>query len=233
MKKLAVCLSGVPKHSNIGYESIQKYFPDADIFAQIWDTTSLDITNKTAYSYHTYSVLAKPEDVINKYKPKLYKIDNFSYHNNAWLETKQNYENQGVVISQHSTSMLSMFYALTESFRLKNIYEKTNNFKYDNVIRMRYDSNIINWQSNYLEIKNTIFIPIGGDNAKDGINDQFSFGDNETMNKVGYIFNNLDNIILSCKLYNPEFCFAEHLRRVNILPNNVTRINIQVNINGN
>ena len=229
--RIAILLSGIPKLCNKSYDSIQAWFPGADIFIHVWDVDIKDVNEKTAYAHNTYKEVWKVSDVLAKFSPKKHCVENFAVKNNEWMVVKGQYEKDNILISQHSTSMLSMFYGLYEVSKLKQQYEKENNFKYDMVVRMRFDSDVSTWENQHEGVKNTLHIPEGRDYAKDGINDQFCFGDSDIMNMTCDCYPNLDDIVQSTKLYNPEFCFAEHLRRCKILPDKVERIKIDVNIN--
>ena len=229
MNKIAIILSGVPKFAHRSNESIKKWFPSADVFAHIWDTKIEHINRSTSFQPTKYSDIWNIQRVFNNFKFTRYETEDFKDKNDYWYngvikEYKQlevNLGNSHEGIEDFGTSIISMFYSLNQAIKLKQQHEIENNFKYDAVIRMRYDSDVYNWN---LQISNNIlYIPDINDNAFNGINDQFCYGDSQIMDEACSCYNSLDEIVKSTKIYNPEFCFAEHLRRCNIIPNRISR----------
>jgi len=229
MNKIAIILSGVPKFAHRSNESIRKWFPSADVFAHIWDTKAEYINRSSSFHPTSYTDVWDVSRVLNNFKFIKYEIQDFKDKNDYWhngiikeyKEIGVNLGNSHEGIEDFGTSITSMFYSLNQALKLKQQHEIENNFKYDAVIRMRFDSDVYNWN---LQISNNmLYIPNSYDYAKDGINDQFCYGDSQVMDEACSCYNGLDEIVRSTKIYNPEFCFAEHLRRCNIIPNRISR----------
>ncbi|CAB5226441.1 hypothetical protein UFOVP760_216 [uncultured Caudovirales phage] len=183
--KIAICLSGIIKHWRNSYNSIQKWFPDADIFIHTWNIKPHEITPTTAYSYSKYTSIESNFDIANTvkaYTPKLFVIDNFSYASKLFFAQRDELIQRGADVDSR-ISLYSMTYSIREACRLKKAYEVTNNFIYDIVIRMRFDTELPLWCHNTAYHSDAIVIPEGQDFAEKGINDQFSYGDNDWKNK--------------------------------------------------
>lgn len=107
------------------------------------------------------------------------------------------------------TNFLKMLYAYKQANDLKNIWEDINGFKYDIVIKSRFDLKLI--EPIDLKITNdSIFIPIGCDHL-DGYNDLFAYGSSDNMN---YYFNLYDNTLQYLKNgieFHPESLLKYHL----------------------
>jgi hypothetical protein len=112
------------------------------------------------------------------------------------------------------------------SNNLKIVFEKENNYSFDIVYRMRFDSEILNLEflpKEKIE-SNTIFIP-GVHKDFGGINDQFAFGSSQSMDKYSNLFNNIENFDVHS--YNPEEILLKYLLTQNL---EIKRSNLNVNI---
>lgn len=77
-------------------------------------------------------------------------------------------------------TVFRMWYSIKQANLLKSMYESENGFKYDIVIKSRFDLDLIDENIFLKTDKNTIFIPIGWDH-RDGCNDLFAYGDSDSM----------------------------------------------------
>jgi hypothetical protein len=223
-QRTAVCISGIPKYWNNGLNSVQQYFSNADVFIFTWNISRNDINSDTVWSDHNhYNDIGTPEGVIAAYKPKEFLIESFSEKNVVWQEQRKKYR------SGLSVSHLSNFYGRREVTRLKRNYELKNNFQYDLVIWMRFDSCIRTWNTVHEDKNNLIFIPNGCDYG--GMNDQFCYGNSELMDLVGECYTDLDNIVIETNIYAPEANYNTYLQKVGILPGKLMRTDVAININ--
>jgi hypothetical protein len=122
--KTAVLISGkcLPKfdyYFNSIYETVIKPF-NSDVFISTW---SNDVINF--------------EDVIKLYKPKKINIENFDKFY-AIQDFNDFLKNNNIQVSD---SMYPMFYKLYDVNNLRLNYELENKFKYDLIIRIRFDLN--------------------------------------------------------------------------------------------
>ena len=139
-------------------------------------------------------------DILNQlYNPKGIQFDKYpmlSVHsNNVATETNPN-------------SLVRMLYGINKANRLKSDYEVANGFKYDFVIRTRFDLEY----SQPLELKNfnDITIPIGWDH-RGGYNDTFAYGSSEAMDYYASLINNLQTYLNEGALLHPESLLKYHL----------------------
>jgi hypothetical protein len=202
--KIAICLSGQPRHLTLGYEMINKFIiqPNAeyniDFFIHTWyDEEDVDkLFNSAQYTIsNNIGVLLKDSDIIIKdlYKPKKFLIepqknfDKYVKNTEASDNAKQN-------------SLCSLFYSMYISNNLKRDYEDQNNFSYDLVLRTRTDliyySPII--FNNYINNLNSINIP------KKYFMDQEAYNNKDKPIPDIFAFSNTKNMNIFCSVY-PEF----------------------------
>jgi hypothetical protein len=191
--RIAVCLSGQIRPSTFkkSYESI---------YNSIIKHHNPDI--------FVHSWLDDAEDgkdlVIQTYNPKKYIID--SYSPNTPSETNYNFR--------------SMFKSIYESNRLKIEYELENNFKYDIVIRCRFDIVIDEIRDFSVYSKDMLIAKSGTLDGLPVINDIFAFGSSETMDVYSDVINHLETIIEKLKSKQRTLCaetiISQHLTNHNI-----------------
>jgi hypothetical protein len=157
----AISFSGQSRFVLEGFESLRKNlrdFDNYDIFIHTWEGP----LNKDCYLYEPKSI------IIEKQKPVVP------------LSVKE--------YSHAAAVHFSMFYTMKESLRLLSEYEQTNNFKYDLVVRTRFD---IGLQSKIdleeFNLKEGVYSPDVCANPK-VISDWFNFSTS-------------DNIKLYCEIY--------------------------------
>jgi len=165
------------------YESIIKQY-EPDIFI--------------SYNYDTNVEVNL--DILNQlYNPKQIQFDKYPMlsvdSNNVATETNPN-------------SLVRMLYGIDKVNELKSNYEVANGFKYDFVIRTRFDLEY----SQPLELKNfnDITIPIGWDH-RGGYNDTFAYGSSEAMDYYASLINNLQTYLNEGALLHPELLLKYHL----------------------
>lgn len=198
--KIALCLSGLPRQVEEGFPYIKQAILDrydVDVFAHTWVEDPWRNTNqvtmeppKTDYETRTNEV----SKILKLYKPKSFSID--QYH--IRQETYQS--NPNYILCTRYCSMLESVFIANE---LKKRYEEQNHFKYDCVIRCRYDYGIIgliNFES--FDLKNHLYVRWAEQQISDAISDQFAFGTSERMD-------------IWCDLYNHMYEMAEEYIRNN------------------
>ncbi len=138
MKKIAICLSGQPRYISDGYlnlnrEILSKY--DVDFFIHTWFDpnyvgSKFDFSPLNSYNRSGIWEINTIEKINELYQPlKIYyePQKQFNIYNDV------SYEKQSPI------ALYSMYYSIWKSNELKKEYENKNNFKYDCVIRTRFD----------------------------------------------------------------------------------------------
>lgn len=184
--KVALCFGGQPRylHQTFGYWKnciLDRYQPD--VFVHSWNTPDAETgrTDPTLY-----------DQILSLYQPRSctlesgIQIDTSIYKERIW---------------PHRTTphgVLSQWYSVCHSLRQRQQYEQHNNFKYDVVVRARFD-----WflESVDLEINdcwNIALTPtLAGHRFRlrgqvlTGINDQFGYGTSTTADVMQGIFDHI------------------------------------------
>jgi hypothetical protein len=239
-KKIAICLSGIPKYWEKGLTSFQSFLPYADIFIHIWKIHENSEINKyTSGNWGAYNNITQIDynKLLQLYGPKKYFIQDFNIKKEYFAKQKAKYflnknDTRGVRRGEEqSLSQLSMFYSLREACRLKNLHEKENNFIYDTVVRMRFDSEIRSIPDlQTFNCEDNIYIPEGRDWG--GINDQFFFGSSAVMDMVCECYTFYDILVEKTNFYGPEVVFKKYLETF-LPPQNIKRENFFIEINNN
>lgn len=163
MKK-AISFSGQSRFVREGLESLRvnlSNFEEYDIFIHTWESPR----SKDVLLYNPKNCIIEPQRQVVPSIVKEYSPEHFTH--------------------------FSMFYTMKESLRLKKEYEIANNFKYDLVIRTRFDV--------YLESKlnptdynleSGVFSPdVCGNPAV--ISDWFNFSNSDNMDVYSEIYDNI------------------------------------------
>jgi hypothetical protein len=203
---IAVCLSGSIKNTK-SIEYIEKLSNKhlVYIFIHTWNISNLDEFNSTLWSKSNTLELEN----INLFNPKKILIEDFSDRQILLqnLFNAADFKNK----ARHDIGTVSMYYSIFKSNELKKEYEKENNITFDCVIRSRFDSDIIS----ELEIESydlsKVNIPIGKDWG--GLNDQFAFGNSDSMDIYSDLINNLSSVN---SLYHPETMLQNYITLKNL-----------------
>lgn len=163
MKK-AISFSGQSRFVKEGYETLKRNLQDFssyDVFIHTW---SGDL-NKDCQLYKPKKILIEPQKYV---MPSIVK----EYTNAHFIH-------------------FSMFYSMKESLKLKSEYEKENNFKYDLVIRTRFDISLEDpLQPEQYNLNQKIYSPdVCGNPAV--ISDWFNFSNSSTIDVYGEIYDNI------------------------------------------
>jgi len=205
MSTIALCLSGQIRSFDLVKKSLadrllSKY--EIDIFCHFWHRYD-------GISYQSYFHLENPEmgtDGTNYGKFNDYKIEDIV----SFLKPKSlKYEFPS--IPENSKSML---YSVRESNNLKTEYEKLKGFKYDIVIKSRYDL-FYERDINLLETIDNVVYTINRPGGKGGINDWFVYGKSDEMSifmDTYSTFEDSNRVKDPC----PESLYLEQIRNHNI-----------------
>lgn len=197
--KVAVCLSGQIRSFNYVRQSLKDHLIDpynCDVFCHCWHKHD-DSAYKNDFNDHDTTPYGKYTDyditdVVNFLKPISFCFDYPTF-------------------SENTKSMLR---SITRSNDLKKEYERVNNFKYDVVVRVRWDllySEKINLH-NCAEKQVYLMDRPGGCG---GINDWFAYGNSNTMDTYAKVYNDnegTERIKQPC----PEGILGAHLNANNI-----------------
>jgi hypothetical protein len=178
--KIACCISGLPSQKIVNHlQYISRYNTIFDFF--IFFIDSVDDSTKTQINN-----MMQPKDI------QFAKLQPFNFDARFKEPDKQG--------PKHSA--FSMFYGISQVQKMRQQYEKKNNFIYDIVIRFRYDIHFLEDVNEIIKrleptLTNTnIVFPFHAHHI--GICDQLWFGRSVTMNKfVGmfdWIYSNLDKM---------------------------------------
>jgi hypothetical protein len=188
--KIAICLSGQPRYLEDGilqiYQNITSKYKDVDFFVHTWwndEMAGKPMQLSTKLNYGRSYTWDK--DTINKikfvYNPKLMTYESQKDFN---IYPDVNYELCSPI------SPYSMFYSIREANNLKSKWENDNNFKYDLVIRCRFD---IEFKKFNLDLdvidNNKMYIYSMGNGFP---NDQFAISSSNNMDYYSNLYDNLE-----------------------------------------
>lgn len=206
--KIALCLTGLPRHYKDGYEYYAKNLLkqyDVDVFFHTWDDT-------------------EHEEVAKLYKPKDYSVSkklDANAINNMYTKCVD-------AVNFPAYATVSSFYSIFNSCRLKTNYEMQHGFKYDWVIKTRFDYalNII-LPLNDLD-KSKVYVP----NCRytpehDFCNDQFAFSSSINMNKYMSTYLLMDHFYEHRTLMNAEDMLSANLKYHNLIGEKLIYVNMQ------
>jgi hypothetical protein len=166
--KIALCYSGQPRTWRKCHEGHMKFIDrlkshfgaEVDVFCHAWDFNTLPHAllakpgeeNKPDFLRVTAEMLSEEEkaEIIQAYKPKSFLFENQAISKQKNLDL---YFNALKNINEHGSASIefagSQFYAVMRSAALKKKYEFDNDFRYDMCIRIRYDLQLNDHQTNW------------------------------------------------------------------------------------
>jgi hypothetical protein len=182
--RIAVCLSGQPRFLDNGYqqifEKIISKYNDVDFFIHTWWNDD-ELNAKGANRNYTFNVDTL-KIIMDYYKPRIILNEpqmNFNIYKDVDYETI------------NPISPYSMFYSIKIANDLKSYYENKNNFKYDVVIRCRFDISIENFDINLSEIDlSYIYTDTVGN---DFPNDQLAISSSENMDYYSSLYDKIND----------------------------------------
>lgn len=172
--KIAVCLSGHSRNYKDNYPNLS--IP-VDYFISSCSDSGLPNEKTLPFvSYHLNNEIiterANVDEIIELYKPK-----SFEFLNDKFIPIElKKFNNHKTLKGGLLIQIGMMFYRIHKANLLKKEYELINNFKYDFVIRSRFDVkvNSINLNRNYLAIYN----------KENSISDLFFMGSSHVMDSI-------------------------------------------------
>jgi hypothetical protein len=205
--KIALCVSGQPREISLALEQLKNnvIIPNNidDIFIHTWYHPSCD--NKPFDSAQP----AQEDGRLGKWKPNTDKIILETLNPKKYIfESPNEFDDYKDLPGQPSAiqnKMVSIFYSIWKANELKKQFEEENNFKYDIVIRVRFDlfyydsliieehinENTINTilvSSRFQSIRQNDSYPINGGGHYSSMVDTFAFGTSENMDKFCSVY---------------------------------------------
>lgn len=204
--RVAVCFSG-------HLRSIQKTFPflknylitpnNADVFISTWDTVGFDKGKGDAstVSITTSSIM---DWIFANLRPTQILVEKLFNFNG------EKYRPRSIEV-RDPNNVLGMYYKIQSANRLKTKYEKDNKFKYDFVIRCRFDITLDRplIVSSYLPSK--LYLPDSFRWGKNAENDKIAFGSSDFMDKYSNVFDNIDKYYEDGCVFHPETILGHHV----------------------
>lgn len=209
--KTALLLSGQLRNAKDSYPLIKKNLIDvynADVFISTWsDSHKIGKSVLAGGSSPDDSTI---DEVIGMYKPITIEVDKYEdelvqkfkkmfspYEANAPFETKP-------------LAVFMMWYKTWKVNQLRINYQKINHFKYDTIIKSRFDLDCDSEIQIIDPQPNQIYIPKGWD-WKMGYNDLFALGNDSVMNYYCDMFNNLIPMLDDGHMFHPEYLMKAYL----------------------
>ena len=175
-KKIALVFSGQPRFISIGAAEQLKLLPEADVFFHTWELNSKD--DIAPWIDSTKIIFENIETIIQNPQTKKYEISrNQRTSQKKWT---------------HKDSLYSMYHSIYRADKLRQEYESINNFKYDVVIKTRFD--YLPWGRMLVDVKpNIVFTPkLRHYPYRDC--DYFFVADSTTMSRITNLFKHFDEL---------------------------------------
>lgn len=212
-KKIALVFSGQSRFALQGARQVQKYISsdgssDVDIFFHTWEQESNAIFPHWIDSKDLIFVDAK--SLISELKPKKYLIES--------QDVLPEIDLTGVCLTDaNPRSIFSMFYSMHEADKLRQHYEWEQGFKYDLVIRSRFDYFPIGKMA-FENVANNVCIFPDLLRNKMAYCDWFFWGNSDAMTKVQNVIENFSSLIDMNVLFCGEELLKANLNLVNVDP---------------
>jgi hypothetical protein len=191
--KIALCLSGLIRHSFFCFPYIYQTFLnqdlDVDVFIHTWNDSP----------------------TINLYNPKKYKIEN---ETDVINHIRPQIPLDGVRIEGNVNNNIKMFYSIKKCFELVPD-------DYDVVIRCRFDLflrdkiDLKHWVDKILSNEIDLYIPNERFNMG-GVNDQLAIGSYNGMKIYSDCIMYLNNLSKTLNRWHPESLLGTHLNQYNL-----------------
>lgn len=185
--RIALCLSGLPRAIEEAYPYIKKALletkHEVDIFAHAWLEDPWREGSHEKYltpvlEYETR--LDQIKKILDIYKPKSFQVDSYHIRQEYYQSSKE------YILYTRYCSMLESVYIANN---LKKRYEEQNHFKYDCVIRCRYDTGFLHsFDFESYDLENYVYVPDVGKDPMHHLNDMFAFSCSERMDKWCELF---------------------------------------------
>lgn len=217
--RIAICFSGALRQFKSCYSSFEKHILkagsyDVDIFVSIWNTKIRHFKKQVADegSFSEMKNLYSPvsvniEDYDKNKRQLLYletKMDKFQRkaQKEHRCRNKHRKDKCRFCGSNNIHNQIGQLYNIWKANQLKSEYEIKNNFKYDLVIRNRFDNLFFSSLTDSVaeQVSNgNVWVPYGFDDLPEyggGINDQFAIGSSESMDFYSSMFPNMYDLAM-------------------------------------
>lgn len=205
--KIALSYSGFIRSFSKAFDNhlntvIQDF--DCDIYCHMWDSFGFGRIGEIYDSRYDKISMYEIDNLLSKIKPTKFIFEKYEEFEPKLDDLLKN----NVKEFPFCKNVLSMHYKIYQS----NDLILKSNIKYDIVIRLRPD-HFLNQKINFKKIhENSIYTSLTPSrNNGGGVNDQFAYGNLDSMKKYSNLYNNwhiLNNNRRNC---NPEHIFREHL----------------------
>jgi hypothetical protein len=217
--KVALCLSGQPRGLKESFYSIKEKVIDinnCDVFAHVWIDES--VRGKPFRKDVLTDIFCEDTEnfILENYKPKKYTFEAQKYFEKEYRDSHRFSCYNPITNPRPSFNIQSMFYSILKSNELKSTFENENNFKYDCVIRCRFDYtfsenfeislNDLEYLHTKSDCKHTFY----------AINDHIAYSNSENMNVYSNVFNHLQNYYALGIEFNPEVLLGYHITKSKI-----------------
>lgn len=146
-QRVALCFYGQPRFYNSrSYTWIKKMILDVyrpDVFFHTWWSPD-DVGKQYSAAPQIHLNVGVEDDVVNQLVA-LYRPTRFSYEPSREFPRPEEWVYKKVINEYVPTNMMSMYYSMKQVRDMKRDHEKENGFKYDWVIRMRFDVDIFSF----------------------------------------------------------------------------------------
>ena len=244
--KLAICLSGHTRTYKHTLESvvdhvIKKFPGTVDVFIHTYNTSGFkpkqgDNTSNESIFLDSNQIV----EVLQSYNPKLFLMeDNMQVIKNS----QPHFWDKRVRVQPETNvqAVLSMYYSIKKSNELKSIYEAQNNFKYDVVMRLRFDDLIKRQDSfDFSSVQEGfVYVPNidglnynarshGGWSWRGGLNDQLGFGTSATMDIYSSVYDEILPMYNGGVWFHPETMLKHQITKHKLKPFLVDEIEFEL-----
>jgi len=215
--RIALCLSGQSRFLEEGYREVIYPFilenNNVDVFIHTWaideNQEGKPFINGGGFTMGQPINKSIILDILNIYNPiKLLVQKQVPFEYGKYKER--------TLPGIRSDHLFSMFYSIYKSNELKKQYEKENKFKYDFVIRSRFDVKL-NSKVDFTVDGSKLYLPNGCFDVANGYVDCFGYSNSNYMDVYADTFNHIDNIMNKTNI---RFC-GEYVLRQHLDSNNI------------
>jgi hypothetical protein len=219
--RTAILLSGQIRDAKDCFPTLQEQIIDrydADVFIDTWVPDSQVLDHRGQLISDNLST----QQVLSLYKPKLAMFEDFNSSPIFSRIKEYKIENRTAYDGSHAwetkvENIFYMYYKVWRCFLHMAHYEAMNNFRYDRVIRMRFDLRFESFP--LIDVQpGAVYVPAGFDH-RGGINDLLSLGTRETMEKVCDLFTKLVEYSNSNVGFHPESILRTHMDKCGLAIN--------------
>jgi hypothetical protein len=213
--RTAILISGQLRDAKDCFPSLKEYIInpyDADVFIDTWTPGNNVLDHRGQLIADSLSV----HDTLSLYMPKMAMFEDFD--NSPFFDRikKNAIGNKIGFDGSHAwetkiENIFYMYYKVWRCFQHMKHFEAINNFKYDRVIRMRFD--LVFEEFPIIETQpTTVYVPSGSDH-RGGISDLLCLGDRESMEMICSLFSHLLEYAASGAGMHPESILRTHMHK--------------------